>query len=860
MYVIDKTNGSKVVATALGDGADGEIIAFNPQDNFFYHWSGNSTVVYQRILSVAPYTVTTIPIIGSTNGETFGAVWDGCRQRFIGSNIGSRFNIWNPDGTVSVAMGSAPDDMRGLALVGGTTCNVNLTVAISAVPAVPVTGNPVTLTVTVRNNGPARALTPSVALSIAANITGISTTNCSAYPTCNLPTIFTDDTATITISGTFGPGAGTSTATATTTSVETAPPDNTASIRLGGSIDVTPTSGLVTTEAGGTATYSVVLSSQPTANVTVPVSSNDTTEGTPSVSSLVFTTSDWNAPHVVTVTGVNDFVIDGAIAYSIINGAATSADLNYNNLDPADVAVTNSDNDVAGITLTPPVSPVTTEAGGTATFSMVLTAQPASDVSVSLTSSDTTEGTLSAASAIFTSVDWNTPHVITVTGADDTPVDGNIAYTIVTGASVSSDSNFNGLNPPDVALTNSDNDTAGLTINDVGVVEGTGSNPQVTFTVTSSNAVVGGFTVPYGSVDGSATAPGDYNIAGGTLTFVGNAGETQTLQVTVIGDSAPEPTETFGVNLGPASNPGVVLTDGQGTATITDDDVADLSITLDDAPDPVTAGTNLTYTAIVSNAGPATATGVTVTLPLPLPPGTSLSSGSVSGGGSCAGAPVVCTVSGSVAPGSPRTVTIILAVASSVPSGTLLNATATVDSPLPDQTPGNDSASTTTSVLSSADLVLSFAASATEALVNVPVTFTAASQNLGPSDAQNVVVTITLTPDFRYAGHTPSAGAVCVTPQVGTTGSIVCTWSGATAANATRSLQVLAYGVVGGTIRVDASTSSSTPDPLPDNNASSASVVVGFLVEAIPMANGHGLILLGLMFSLLGLVAVRRQS
>ena len=52
---------------------------------------------------------------------------------------------------------------------------------------------------------------------------------------------------------------------------------------------VSPTAGLVTTEAGGTATFTVVLSSQPTADVTIGLSSSDTTEGTVAPTSLLFT-------------------------------------------------------------------------------------------------------------------------------------------------------------------------------------------------------------------------------------------------------------------------------------------------------------------------------------------------------------------------------------------------------------------------------------------------------------------------------------------------------------------------------------------------------------------------------------------
>jgi Ca2+-binding RTX toxin-like protein len=48
--------------------------------------------------------------------------------------------------------------------------------------------------------------------------------------------------------------------------------------------------------------------------------------------------------------------------------------------------------------------------------------------------------------------------MVTVTGVDDLLVDGNVAYSIVTAAALSSDSNYNGLNVADVNVTNQDND------------------------------------------------------------------------------------------------------------------------------------------------------------------------------------------------------------------------------------------------------------------------------------------------------------------------------------------------------------------------------------------------------------------
>jgi hypothetical protein len=147
----------------------------------------------------------------------------------------------------------------------------------------------------------------------------------------------------------------------------------------------------------------------------------------------------------------------------------------------------------------------------------------------------------------------------------------------------------------------------------------------------------------------------------------------------------------------------------------------------------------------------------------------------------------------------------------------------------------------------------------TQVLINVPVTFTAISLNQGPSDAQGVSVTITLTPDFRYTGHT-ATGATCTTPQVGNTGAIVCTWAGATAPGVSRTLQVTAFSNTEGRTAVNASTTSTTIDPVPGNNVAGLSILVGYLLEEIPTLNGLGLMLMGLLFGLAGLVTVRRES
>ncbi len=232
-------------------------------------------------------------------------------------------------------------------------------------------------------------------------------------------------------------------------------------------ITVNRTSGLVTSESGTTATTSIVLDTQPTANVIIGININNS-EVTVSSSSLTFTTSNWNIPQIVTITGINDGIIDGNTVHTITTNAATSADTDYNTLNAADITATNTDVNFIGITVSPTSDLVTTEAGGTATSSIVLNSQPSDDVVIPLSSSNTAEGTVSTSSIIFTPSTWNTPQIITITGVNDTTIDGNITYTIVTGSSTSLDLAYNNINPANISVTNADDDVAPVVVSSGG--------------------------------------------------------------------------------------------------------------------------------------------------------------------------------------------------------------------------------------------------------------------------------------------------------------------------------------------------------------------------------------------------------
>ena len=331
-----------------------------------------------------------------------------------------------------------------------------------------------------------------------------------------------------------------------------------------------------TTEAGGTATFGVTLDSQPTGNVTIALSSSDTGEGTVPVS-IVKTPGNWNINTLVTITGVDDDVVDGNVDYTIVTGNVTSADANYNAITGAavaDVTVTNEDNDAVGIIVSA-ISGNTTEAGGTATFGVTLDSQPTGNVTIALSSSDTGEGTVPV-SIVKTPGNWNINTLVTITGVDDNVVDGNVDYTIVTGNVTSTDANYNALTGAavaDVTVTNRDNDIANLSIADTAVNEDVTSGNLI-FSTTLDIQVDGGFTVNYTFTEGTAIGGGtDYTGTPGTLIFTGNAGEVQDITVSIVNDQLLEQTENFTVQLGIPDNPAVILGGGgNATGSITDDD------------------------------------------------------------------------------------------------------------------------------------------------------------------------------------------------------------------------------------------------------------------------------------------------
>lgn len=106
------------------------------------------------------------------------------------------------------------------------------------------------------------------------------------------------------------------------------------------------TTAVSVTEGGATGSYTIVLDSEPTADVVVALNSNNGNISL-STSSITFTSSNWDTIRTVTVTAVDDSSVESTHT-SIISQTASSSDTNYNLISIASVTVTITDNDFGG--------------------------------------------------------------------------------------------------------------------------------------------------------------------------------------------------------------------------------------------------------------------------------------------------------------------------------------------------------------------------------------------------------------------------------------------------------------------------------------------------------------------------------
>lgn len=98
---------------------------------------------------------------------------------------------------------------------------------------------------------------------------------------------------------------------------------------------------LFTSEFGASDSFNVVLGYAPVQNVVLNIVNGDPSEGMVTPTTLVFTSTDWNMPQAVTVTGVDDGIVDGNVGYSIDVSVDGNSDENFTCLPTQNIAVFN---------------------------------------------------------------------------------------------------------------------------------------------------------------------------------------------------------------------------------------------------------------------------------------------------------------------------------------------------------------------------------------------------------------------------------------------------------------------------------------------------------------------------------------
>ena len=331
------------------------------------------------------------------------------------------------------------------------------------------------------------------------------------------------------------------------------------------------------TEAGGTATFPVRLWTQPSAAVTVSVSSLDTGEGTVSPQTLTFTggsSGNWNTAQTVTVTGVDDSVGDGTVTWQV-RLDPSSGDTGYNGLANLDVNVTTTDDE-----LRPDVGAVSgqaTEAGGTSTFTVALPSQPTAAVTVSVSSLDTGEGTVSPPTLIFNTSNWNTAQTVTVTGVQDTIDDGDVTWQVRLDHSSGGSNYNNGVTDVDVTTTDDDGPPGVTLALDPASVSENGGISTVTARLSHASGAATTVTVTTTAVSPAVAA--DFTQSGTTLTVAAGAiTSTGLVTVTAVDNTMDAPDRTATVtatiaNARAAADSTTMSVTG-ATLTLEDDDAA----------------------------------------------------------------------------------------------------------------------------------------------------------------------------------------------------------------------------------------------------------------------------------------------
>jgi uncharacterized repeat protein (TIGR01451 family) len=252
---------------------------------------------------------------------------------------------------------------------------------------------------------------------------------------------------------------------------------------------------------------------------------------------------------------------------------------------------------------------------------------------------------------------------------------------------------------------------------------------------------------------------------------------------------------------------------------------ADVSIVKTGPASPI-AGTNATYTILVSNHGPSVAAGPSVADTIPA--GTTFQSLTSPAGWTCAKpavgtagpASVTCTAA-SLAAGASATFALTLRSTAATPDGSSLCNTASISATTADPRSGNNTSQVCGTVRGVADLSVAASAATSGKPGRGTATFTFVVTNLGPSDAANISFTAS---SSLFTGPAPTntapSGATCTASNQ----TVTCSWPGIASTGTGQVVISVPWRSAVGKICTTGSVTAGTSDPNAINNTASACI------------------------------------
>ena len=279
-----------------------------------------------------------------------------------------------------------------------------------------------------------------------------------------------------------------------------------------------------------TATYTVVLTTQPTADVVVTVAGHAgggdvTVNSSTSAVDLTFTALDWSAAQTVTVAAADDSVAEGSETVTLthtVKDADSAAE--YADVTVASVTVTVQDDDAVGVMIAPTTLTVTEGDATGVSYSVELTSEPAGDVTVTVSGHSGTDLTLSAAVftsnvLTFTTATWDMAQSVTVKAAEDDDAVTDTAVTLAHAVASTDDSAYDALSDVSVTVAITENDAVGVMIAPTQLTVAEGDATGVSYSVELTSEPAGDVTVTVSGHSGTDVALSGATLTSNVLTF-----------------------------------------------------------------------------------------------------------------------------------------------------------------------------------------------------------------------------------------------------------------------------------------------------------------------------------------------------